>query len=245
MKRQVIVIDEDKCVGCGLCASACEQGAIQLIDGKAKLVSDSYCDGLGMCLPSCPVDAITLVEQEAKPFDPNRKGIAKQAPQTTKTHDHASGSGCGCQGSAAKAISRPKVNLAVKDQTPKASHKAESTLGQWPVQISLISPNAPYLRGADLLIAADCTAFAYGNFHAEFIKNRITMIGCPKLDHVQPYIDKLVTIFTTQDIQSVTVTRMNVPCCGGIVSFVKQALVLSGMPIPYHEVIITTDGHIQ
>lgn len=238
MKRQIIEIDQEKCIGCGLCANACQQGAIQVIDGKAKLVSDSYCDGLGMCLPSCPVDAIKLTEQDAKPFDQNRKGFA------TKKKEEPSA--CGCPGTAAMAFGKPIASspkIEVKKQEKEG--EVQSQLQQWPVQLHLISENAPYLEGANLLIAADCCAFAYGNFHQEFIKGKITMIGCPKLDDVEPYIQKLANIFATRNIASVTVTRMSVPCCGGITRAVKEALSLAGKVIPYAEVTITPEGKLQ
>ena len=262
MKRQIINIDDEKCIGCGLCAGACEQGAIQIIDGKAKLISDSYCDGLGMCLPSCPVDAIKLTEADAVPFDQTRKGITKK--------DNEPASACGCPGNEQKSFSRPPTQLSAVSSTVSAcgcsddDHKSvskpltsfntiknsepqnvSSQLQQWPVQISLISTQAPYLEGANLLIAADCCAFAYGNFHNEFIKGKVTMIGCPKLDNVEPYIEKLATIFATRNIASITVTRMSVPCCGGITSLVRQAIKKANKPIPYVEVTITTDGQIQ
>lgn len=235
MKRNIIKIDDDKCVGCGLCANACEQGAIQIIDGKAKLVSESYCDGLGMCLPKCPVDAIHLVEKDTEEFDKSRKGINKKSDKL----------GCGCPGSMQKTIKRaeqPKVKETKK--VNEETFDVNSELQQWPVQLKLISPNAPYLENADLLIAADCTAFAYGNFHKDFIKGKITVVGCPKLDDNQYYVEKLGEILLNNNINSVTVVRMSVPCCGGIVSAAKQAMLNSGKIVQYKEVTISTNGEI-
>jgi NAD-dependent dihydropyrimidine dehydrogenase PreA subunit len=240
MKRQVIESNEDKCVGCGLCASACMQGAIQIIDGKAKLVSDSYCDGLGMCLPKCPVDAINLVEKETAEFNPERKNIK------AKIEALPVNSGCGCQSSNAQSFKPKNVEEGLKVQTniqldtqPQAML---SQLTQWPVQLKLVSPAAPYFENADLLIAADCTAFAYGNFHNEFIKGKITVIGCPKLDDNQANIEKLTQIFANNTIKSITVVRMEVPCCGGIIQAVRQAMLKAECIVPYNEVTITYQG---
>ncbi|MGX8796950.1 ATP-binding protein [Fusibacter sp. JL298sf-3] len=236
MKRNVIQIDEDKCIGCGLCAGACMQGAIEIIDGKAKLVSDSYCDGLGMCLPKCPVDAIHMVEKETEAFDQSRKNIKAQGETL----------GCGCPGTAQQKIER----LATLQPMPKAAPEAKPTfegtvpseLMQWPVQLKLVSPNAPYFQGADLLVAADCTAFAYGDFHKDFIKGKITVIGCPKLDDNAYNVEKLTAILSANDIKSITVVRMEVPCCTGIVSAVKEAMLNAKCIVPYQEVTIRTNG---
>jgi len=240
MKRQVIEINEDKCVGCGLCASACMQDAIQIIDGKAKLVSDSYCDGLGMCLPKCPVDAINLVEKETAEFNPARKNIKAKASALPVNN------GCGCQSSNAQSF-KPKsdeerVNLQTTVQLDTQPQAMNSQLSQWPVQLKLVSPAAPYFENADLLIAADCTAFAYGNFHNEFIKGKITVIGCPKLDDNQANIEKLTQIFANNTIKSITVVRMEVPCCGGIIQAVRQAMLKAECIVPYSEVTITSQG---
>jgi len=202
MKRKIVRIDEEKCNGCGACAEACHEGAIAMIDGKAKLIRDDYCDGLGDCLPACPADAITIEEREAEAY-------SEEAVQAKKA-----------------AVSEPV-----------------SRLTQWPVQIKLAPLNAPYFDGANLLIAADCTAYAYGNFHEKFIKNHVTLIGCPKLDAVD-YSEKLTEIIKNNDIKSVTVVRMEVPCCGGIEYAVKTALQNSGKFIPWHVVTIGIDGGI-
>ena len=237
MLRNIVKIDEEKCVGCGLCTSACQEGALQLIDGKAKLMSDSYCDGLGICLPNCPVDAITIEKREADAFDKEvaPKHLAKKQealkPMTT---------GCGCPGTHAAIIERKPSD----HQPQNSSAAAESQLGQWPCQIKLVPANAPYFDNAHLLIAADCTAFAYANIHNDFMKNKITIIGCPKLDDVN-YAEKLTEILKSHQLKSITVLRMEKPCCGGIVNAVKEALINSGNMVPWRAVIIGTDGSIR
>ena len=229
MIRRIIKIDEDKCNGCGACAAACHEGAIEMVNGKAKLTREDYCDGLGDCLPACPMDAISFEEREAPAYDEAAVLAAKQKKQAPLP--------CGCPGSASKAIKREAC------PAPSAKSHAVSRLSQWPVQIKLAPVNAPYFNGANLLIAADCTAYAYGNFHEEFIRNRITLIGCPKLDMVD-YSEKLTAIIAHNDIKSVTVVRMEVPCCGGIENAVKRALMASGKFIPWRVVTVTTDGRI-
>lgn len=228
MIRRIIQIDEEKCNGCGACAAACHEGAIGMVDGKAKLLRDDYCDGLGDCLPTCPTGAITFVEREAAAYDE----AAVKANQQKKANLP-----CGCPGSNAKKIQR---NSVADTKIPEIS----SRLSQWPVQIKLAPINAPYFDGANLLIAADCTAYAYGNFHEEFIKNRIALIGCPKLDNTD-YSEKLTEIIRLNDIKSVTVVRMEVPCCGGIEHAVKAALQNSGKFIPWQVKVISTDGNIN
>lgn len=197
MLRKIIKIEEEKCNGCGACATACHEGAIEMINGKAKLTREDYCDGLGDCLPACPVDAISFEEREAPAYN----------------------------------------------EAAVLASKQKSSLSQWPVQIKLVAVNAPFFDEADLLIAADCTAFAYANFHNEFIRNRITLVGCPKLDAVD-YAEKLTEIFANNNIRNITVTRMQVPCCGGIEFAVKRALLASGKTIPWKVVTISTDGKI-
>ena len=199
MIRRLITIDEEKCTGCGLCANACHEGAIGMVNGKATLLREDYCDGLGDCLPACPVNAITFEEREAPAYNEAAVLAAKNASQ--------------------------------------------SCLGNFPVQIKLLAPNAPYFEGADLLIAADCTAYAYRNFHGDFIAGKVTMIGCPKLDGVD-YAQKLTEIFKQNHIRSVTVTRMTVPCCGGLSYAVKTAMENSGKDIPIQTVTISPDGKI-
>ena len=232
MIRKIIKIDEDKCNGCGLCAKACHEGAIGMIDGKAKLLREDYCDGLGDCLPACPMRAITFEEREALAYDEDAVMTAKEAKETNADKNNLLPSGC--PGSACQTI-KHQENDVVQD--------VPGELGNFPVQIKLIPPNAPYFDGADLLIAADCTAYAYGNFHTDFIKNRVTMIGCPKLDAAD-YVEKLTQIFKYNNIRSITVTRMTVPCCGGLSFAVKKALENSGKNIPMRIVTISPDGKI-
>ena len=228
MIRKIIKIDEEKCNGCGACASACHEGAIEMVKGKAKLTREDYCDGLGDCLPACPTGAITFEKREAPAYDEQAVLKTKQEKQILP---------CGCPGTNSKAIKRESCDLG------SVSAPINSQLQQWPVQIKLVPVNAPYFDGAKLLVAADCTAFAYGNFHNDFIRNNITLIGCPKLDMVD-YTEKLTAIITNNDIKSVTVVRMEVPCCGGIENAVKNALQLSGKFIPWRVVTISTDGRI-
>lgn len=234
MIRKIIQIDEDKCNGCGLCAKACHEGAIGMVDGKAKLLRDDYCDGLGDCLPTCPTGAITFVEREAAEYD--EQAVLRKKTQKNGTegadilHD--------CPGSQVRRFSR-----AVENTVTVPTLDAASQLRQWPVQIKLAPVNAPYFDGANLLVAADCTAYAYANFHQDFIRDKITLIGCPKLDAVD-YSEKLTEIIRRNEIKSVMVVRMEVPCCGGIEYAMKTALRASGKFIPWQVVTITTDGRI-
>ncbi len=229
MIRRIIKIDEEKCNGCGKCAKACHEGAIEMIDGKAKLTREDYCDGLGDCLPACPTDAISFEEREAPAYDEAAVMSAKQKKEEKLP--------CGCPGMNSKIINRDSA-CAVNTDT-----KISSQLRQWPVQIKLVPVNAPYFNNSKLLIAADCTAYAYGNFHDDFIRNHITLIGCPKLDEGD-YTQKLTQIIANNDIQSVTVVRMEVPCCGGIENAAKEAIRQSGKFLPWHIVTISTDGRI-
>ena len=233
MIRKIIKIDEEKCNGCGACAVACHEGAIEMVNGKAKLTKEHYCDGLGDCLPACPTGAITFEEREAPAYDEQAVLEAKKVANLEKVVKTLP---CGCPGTQSKAIKRIEREVKSTNYEP-----TESQLMQWPVQIKLVPVNAPYFDGAHLLVAADCTAYAYGNFHNEFIKNRITLIGCPKLDMVD-YTEKLTAIIANNDIKSVTVVRMEVPCCGGIENATKRALMDSGKFIPWQIVTITTDG---
>ena len=229
MIRRIIRIDEEKCNGCGACAAACHEGAIAMVDGKARLMREDYCDGLGDCLPACPTGAISFEEREAPAYDE----AAVKAAQARKAHG---ASPCGCPGTQQRAIRREQT--ACRMEAP-----AQSQLSQWPVQIKLAPANAPYFDGADLLIAADCTAYAYGDFHRAFIRGHITLIGCPKLDEGD-YADKLTQIIAANDIRSITVVRMEVPCCGGIEHAARRALQASGKRIAWRVVTISTDGRI-
>ena len=249
MIRQIIKIDEEKCTGCGICVTACHEGAIAMVDGKAKLIRDDYCDGLGNCLPACPTGAITFEEREALPYDEAavmanmqqaEEACAQAATLTIAGPVQGGGHACSCPGSRSKTIQRSSQETAAANQP---SQIPQSQLRQWPVQIKLVPVHAPYFDGANLLIAADCCAFAYGNFHQEFIRNRITLVGCPKLDDVD-YTEKLTAIIANNNIKSMMVVRMEVPCCGGIEHAAKRALQASGKFIPWQVVTISTDGRI-
>ena len=226
MVRRIITINEEKCNGCGLCADACHEGAIGMVDGKAKLLREDYCDGLGDCLPACPMNAISFEEREAPAYNEAAVLAAKKAKEEKLP--------CGCPGSSCQSIQHSASATDVY---------VPSELTNFPVQIKLLPPNAPYFDGADLLIAADCTAYSYGNFHHDFMQGRVTMIGCPKLDAVD-YSEKLTQILRYNNIRSVTVTRMTVPCCGGLSYAVKTAIENSGKNIPLHIVTISPDGKI-
>jgi len=237
MIRQIIKIDENKCNGCGLCVSACHEGAIGLVDGKAKLLRDDYCDGLGNCLPVCPTEAITFEEREAAAFDEAavKANMESKQPETLA---------CGCPGTQSKSFERVTEWEPLNEQAATAqTYFNQSHLNQWPVQIKLVPVNAPYFKNANLLVAADCAAYAYGNFHNEYMRNRITIIGCPKLDEGD-YSEKLTAILKANDLKSVTVVRMEVPCCGGIENAVKTALKNCGKMIPWQVVTVSTDGKI-
>lgn len=242
MIRRVIEIDEDRCNGCGICAHACHEGAIEIVDGKAKLMRDDFCDGLGDCLPSCPQGAISFVEREAAAYNEaaveehkNRRSAQAAAPARPQHH-------AGCPGAAARSIGHGQAGGNVAP-APAAASPAPSALANWPVQIKLAPTRAPYFAGANLLIAADCCAYAYGAFHADFIKNRVCLIGCPKLDDVD-YTEKLAAIIANNDIRSVTICRMEVPCCGGLERMATEALRQSGKFIPWSVTTFSLDGRI-
>ena len=226
MIRRIITIDEKKCNGCGLCAKACHEGAIAMVDGKAKLLREDYCDGLGDCLPACPMNAISFETREAPAYNEAAVLAAKKAKEAPLP--------CGCPGSASQSMK------------PAASAAADvpGQLSNFPVQLKLVAPNAPYFDGAELLIAADCTAYAYGNFHKDFIQGKVTLIGCPKLDSTD-YAEKLTAILEHNDVKSITVTRMTVPCCGGLPFMVKNAIERSGKNIPLNIVTIAPNGEIK
>ena len=230
MKRRIININKEKCNGCGACASACHEGAIEMIDGVAVLTREDYCDGLGDCLPACPTGAITFEEREAPAYD-------EEAVNAAKAKKNQAPAPCGCPGSRSKAIKREVA-------APLGRQSAiPSQLTQWPCQIKLVPINAPYFEDANLLVAADCTAFAYGNFHNDFIRNHISLIGCPKLDEGD-YAEKLTQIIRNNNIKSVKIVRMEVPCCGGIENAVKRAILASGKFLPWQVITISTDGKI-
>ncbi len=234
MTRRIIEIDPEKCNGCGACVTACHEGAIALVDGKARLMRDDYCDGLGDCLPACPTGAITFTEREAAAYDEQAVLAAKQQKMQTEGMPlHG-----GCPGMRMKTLRRTEPS-----DGGDAPAVSRSRLSQWPVQIKLVPVNAPYFDGAKLLIAADCTAYAYAAFHERFIRGHITLVGCPKLDGVD-YAEKLTEIMRNHDIKSVTVVRMEVPCCGGLEQAAKTALQQSGKFIPWQVVTISVDGRI-
>ena len=227
MIRKIIKIDKEKCNGCGACARACHEGAIEMIDGKAQLTREDYCDGLGDCLPACPTNAISFEEREAPAYN-EQAVLASKAKKSTLP--------CGCPGTNVKQF-KPVASA------PISSGAVASQISTWPVQIKLVPVNAPYFDGARLLVAADCTAFAYGNFHSEFIRNHVVLIGCPKLDEGD-YSQKLTEIIARNNIKSVTIVRMEVPCCGGIELAAKKAIQNSGKFLPWQVVTISTDGRI-
>lgn len=277
MKRNIVQIHEDLCNGCGLCVTACHEGAIQLVGGKAKLISDIYCDGLGDCLPACPTGAIEIIERDAQEYSQEAVDQLLEAKKSAMPLDGAHECNCsggegaghshglqpfgqsmpqmdgvkqvggGCPGSRAMSIQRSetvskKETAPLQTTTPESEQVSE--LVNWPVQIKLVNTKAEYFAGANLLIAADCTAFAYANFHRDFVKDRIVLIGCPKLDDNQLYAEKLAEIFSLNDIKSITVLRMEVPCCSGIVQSVKSAILKSQKIVPYNEVTIKLNGDI-
>ncbi|MCL2878786.1 MAG: 4Fe-4S binding protein [Treponema sp.] len=242
MVRQIIKIDREKCNGCGLCVSACHEGAIGMKDGKATLLRDDYCDGLGNCLPVCPTGAITFENRDALEY--NEMEVQKKMEQE-KHEDHGT-LACGCPGSQSRVIDRAETAPAAQagyTQSAAAPVRPESQLRQWPIQIKLAPVNAPYFNNANILVSADCAAYAYGNFHNDFMKNKITLIGCPKLDDID-YSEKLTAIIKSNNIKSVTIVRMEVPCCGGLENAVKTALKDSGKMIPWQVTTISTDGKI-
>ncbi len=248
--RKIVSIDESKCDGCGLCIPNCAEGALAIIDGRAKLMKDLYCDGLGACLGHCPQDAITIIEREADEFDEEAveemlkaqgkalKPLHQPQHQEMKAHAHEHHQGSGCPGSRMRMLQRKEVED--KDSEVKLTSK----LRQWPVQLMLVSPAAPYFKGADLLITADCVPFAYANYHNDFLKGKAVVVGCPKLDDAAYYAEKLGDIIKINDLESITVLRMEVPCCGGIAQAVKMGRDKSGVNIPIKIVTISIEGEI-
>lgn len=237
MIRRIIQIDKEKCNGCGACANACHEGAIDIINGKAELVREHFCDGLGDCLPECPTGAISFEEREAPAYD---EEAVKEAQKKIVTQSQAMSAHTGCPGSKSMQIPRKE---ATETENPSAIADQIARLQNWPVQIKLAPVSAPYFHNARLLIAADCTAYAYANFHQDFMRNKVTLIGCPKLDQVD-YCEKLTAIIQNNNVQSVTIVRMEVPCCGGLEMAVKKALQNSGKFIPWQVVTIRIDGQI-
>jgi len=229
--RNIIHIDEEKCNGCGQCVVDCAEAALQIVDGKARLIKEIYCDGLGACLGSCPTGALTIEQRESDPFD--EEATEKHMEKAKKKKEEF----CGCPGT------RP-VDFAGKSETLQTAAETKPELTNWPVQLKLISTNAPYLNGADLLLAADCTAFSAVNFHSRFIKGKKLVIACPKLDDAQLYYEKLTEMFKLNSLKSITVVRMEVPCCGGLIYLTKEAVKASGKDIPVNEIVIGIKGDI-
>jgi len=244
MLRQIIHIDEEKCNGCGICANACHEGAIDMVDGKAKLVREHFCDGFGDCLPACPTGAITFEQREAPAYDEAAVKESRRKKEEEKMMMNHAGSGC--PGSRMMSLKQNEEanteETAVHAEAP-ANYKPVSRLTQWPVQLKLLPTEAPFYDGAKLLIAADCTAYAYANMHEDFMKGKVTLIGCPKLDAID-YTEKLTEIISNNDIKSVTIVRMEVPCCGGLQRAAENALKASGKFIPWQVVTISRDGKI-
>jgi len=239
--RQIVRIDEEKCDGCGMCVPSCVEGALQIVDGKAKLISETYCDGLGACLGECPRDAITIEEVEAEEF--NEEAVALYLESTRQVEPELP---CGCPGSA---MAQFGPRAAVETTAPAASAapasvSEPSTLGHWPVQLTLVPPTAPFLQGADLVLAAHCVPFAYAGFHRDFLKDRALLIACPKLDDFTAHLAKLTAILSQSDVKSITVLHMEVPCCSGLVHMARQAIQFSGKDVPLRDVTIGVRGDV-
>jgi Pyruvate/2-oxoacid:ferredoxin oxidoreductase delta subunit len=244
IKRKIVEIDEARCDGCGQCATACAEGAIRIEEGKARLISENYCDGLGACLGECPQDAIRIIEREAEDFDPEavehhlkERELQAQAAAPPLP--------CGCPSSHIK-ILQPQTSCEAANQAADwtASGRSASALAHWPVQIRLVPPTAPFLKGAELLVAADCTPVAYPNFHRDFLKGKVVLIGCPKFDDVPQYVQKFAEIFAAAEVKSVTVLVMEVPCCSGLPAIIRKGMAAAGRQVPMEEVVIGARGNI-
>jgi len=234
VKRKIIEIDEEKCNGCGQCVPSCAEGAIQIIEGKAKLVSEKYCDGLGACLGPCPLDALKVIEREVEEFD--EQAVEEHLKVKEPVQESLP---CGCPSAQVRTFAPQAEN-----PEPANTQALQSALSHWPVQIKLVPPKAPFLKGAHLLVAADCTPIAYPNFHADFLKGKAIMMGCPKLDETETYVQKFAEVFKTADIRSITVVVMEVPCCQGLPRIVQKGLELAGKRFPLEKVIISAQGEI-
>lgn len=237
--RKIIEIDEEKCDGCGQCIPSCAEGAIQIVDGKARIVKDMFCDGLGACLGECPNDALRIIEREADEFD--EEAVEKHLAETEKVQIEEPALACGCPSTKIQTFVLPE---SVFDANKPADRKPESSLSHWPVKIRLVPANAPFLKGADLLVLADCVSVAFPTLHRDFLKGKAVTMGCPKFDDVQEYIDKFAEIFKTADIKSITVVTMEVPCCSGLPMIVKKGMEVSGKKIPVEEIVISARGKI-
>ena len=253
VKRKIIKIDEDKCDGCGICVTACAEGALKIIDGKARLVSDKYCDSLGACLPGCPQGAISFEEREAEPFDEAAVKLNLARHPAAKPEP-----ACGCPSAAVRQFEKtetlpcgcPSTTVSQfkdtsRQREPDHRDHQPSALGHWPVQLTLVPPKAPFLQGADLLLAADCTAFSYGGFHSDFLKDHALLVACPKLDNYEAHLAKLTEILRQSDVNSLTVLRMEVPCCAGLTKMAMQAILASNKDSPFKEAIIGIRGEVK
>lgn len=252
MTRKIVEIDDERCDGCGQCATACAEGAIRIVDGKARVIKDSYCDGLGACIGECPQGALRIIEREADPFDheavEHHLEEMKRLGDQTQAGEAAAPQGmpmaCGCPSSQIRVFGPAGEAVRRAGERGEVAQRQESALTHWPVQIRLVPPNAPFLKGAHLLVAADCTPVAYPNFHSEFLKDRVIMLGCPKFDDAQAYVQKFAQIFSAADIKSVTVVDMEVPCCSALPAIVVKAMQEAGQDIPMEEVVISVRGDI-
>lgn len=249
IKRKIVKIDEGKCDGCGICVTACAEGALKIVDGKAKLVSDKYCDSLGACLPGCPQGAISIEEREAEPFDEEsvKLHLARKADTAcgcpsakVKEFEKKDTLPCGCPSSTVTQFKKTEIKL---DKKPTGTGASE--LAHWPVQLTLVPPKAPFLQGAEVLLAADCTAFACGGFHTDFLKNHALLVACPKLDNYEAHLAKLTEILRQSDIRSLSVLRMEVPCCSGLKRMAMQAILSSTKDIPFRETVLSIQGEIK
>lgn len=240
LKRKIIEIDEGRCSGCGQCATACAEGAIEIKDGKAKLVAEVYCDGLGACIGECPEDALTIIERESEEFDP--EAVEERLKDLAHTEVKQETMACGCP--SAHIQSFVQVPHKAVDRTSGLRAPSQSALSHWPIQIKLIPPHAPFLKGADLLVAADCTSVAYPDFHRALLPGKAVLIGCPKFDDVDEYVQKFVDIFKQANVNSVTVVDMEVPCCSKLPALVRHAMTLAGKNIPFNEIVIGVRGQI-
>jgi NAD-dependent dihydropyrimidine dehydrogenase PreA subunit len=241
MKRKIIEIDEDLCDGCGNCVIACAEGAIQIIDGKAKVIADKYCDGLGACIGDCPQDALKIIERDADEFDEEavEELLKKQKKEKEEAQDHV----CGCKSNILETFEQKDSACNCANQ-PMTQTNSDSALGHWPVQIKLVPVGAPFLKNADLLVAADCVPVAYPSFHADFLKDKVVMIGCPKFDNADEYVEKFAEIFKTADLKSLTIAIMEVPCCSAMPVIIQKAMEKSGQSIPVKTVVVSSRGEI-
>jgi ferredoxin len=243
VQRKIIEIDEELCDGCGQCVPSCAEGALEIIDGKAKVIADIYCDGLGACLGECPVGALKVIEREADEFDEEAVEAFLEEKEKNKKEGKEETMACGCPSAQIQDFQTASP-CAQANRPSNIEGGGDSALTQWPVQITLVPPTAPFLKGADLLVAADCVPFSFPSFHRDFLKGKALMVGCPKLDDAQAYIDKFTEVFKTAGLKSITTVVMEVPCCSGLPMIIKKALEASGKNIPLEEVVVGVRGKI-